>query len=161
MAGLSMGGGQGLNFGINNIDKFAWVGGFSSAPNLQQPNVLIPKIRQAKDKLSLLWIGCSDKDNLMKGSWNLHQGLIEAKIDHVWYIDTGRHEVPVWNNNLYLNCTDVVQAGRIGHTSTLHRELHRRAGKRIHRHGSQWYDGSRRSRPWHKFRAYRHETEKR
>jgi len=102
LAGLSMGGGQGLNFGINNIDKFAWVGGFSSAPNLQSPDVLVPKIQQAKDKLNLLWIGCGDKDNLITGSWNLHQGLVKAKIDHVWYVDTGVHEVPVWNNNLYL-----------------------------------------------------------
>jgi enterochelin esterase-like enzyme len=102
ITGLSMGGGQGLNFGINNIDKFAWVGGFSSAPNLQQPNILIPKIQQAKDKLSLLWIGCGDKDNLITGSWNLHQGLAAAKIDHVWYLESGVHEVPVWNNNLYL-----------------------------------------------------------
>ncbi len=102
LTGLSMGGGQGLNFGINNIDKFAWVGGFSSAPNLQSPDVLVPKIQQAKDKLSLLWIGCGDKDNLITGSWNLHQGLVKAKIDHVWYVDSGVHEVPVWNNNLYL-----------------------------------------------------------
>ncbi len=102
ITGLSMGGGQGLNFGINNIDKFAWVGGFSSAPNLQQPNVLVPKIQQAKYKLSLLWIGCGDKDNLITGSWNLHKALDEAKIDHVWYVDSGVHEVPVWNNNLYL-----------------------------------------------------------
>jgi len=102
ITGLSMGGGQGLNFGINNIDKFAWVGGYSSAPNLQQPNVLVPKIQQAKDKLSLLWIGCGDKDNLITGSWNLHKGLVDAKIDHVWYLDSGVHEVPVWNNNLYL-----------------------------------------------------------
>jgi enterochelin esterase-like enzyme len=102
ITGLSMGGGQGLNFGINNIDKFAWVGGFSSAPNIQSPDALVPKIQQAKDKLSLLWIGCGDKDNLITGSWNLHQGLVKAKIDHVWYVDSGVHEVPVWNNNLYL-----------------------------------------------------------
>jgi len=102
LTGLSMGGGQGINFGINNIDKFAWVGGFSLAPNLQPPSVLLPKIQQAKDKLSLLWIGCGDKDNLITGSWNLHQALVEAKIDHVWYIDSGVHEVPVWDNNLYL-----------------------------------------------------------
>ena len=102
LTGLSMGGGQGLNFGINNIDKFAWVGGFSSAPNTQGPDVLVPKIQQAKDKLSLLWIGCGDKDNLITSSWNLHQGLVKANIDHVWYVDAGVHEVPVWNNNLYL-----------------------------------------------------------
>ncbi|MGD9160812.1 MAG: alpha/beta hydrolase-fold protein [Desulfobacteraceae bacterium] len=102
LTGLSMGGGQGLNFGINNIDKFAWVGGFSSAPNLKQPNVLVPMIRKAKDKLSLLWIGCGDKDSLITGSWNLHKALDEAGIDHVWYLDSGGHEVPVWDNNLYL-----------------------------------------------------------
>ncbi len=102
LAGLSMGGGQGLNFGINNIDTFAWVGGFSSAPNLQQPDILVAKIQRANDKLSLLWIGCGDKDNLITGSWNLHQGLVKAKIDHVWYVDSGMHEVAVWNNNLYL-----------------------------------------------------------
>ncbi len=102
IAGLSMGGGQGLNFGLNNIDKFAWVGGFSAAPNLQSPDILIPKIQQAKDKLSLLWIGCGDRDNLITFSWNLHQALAKAKIDHVWYVDSGGHEVPVWNNNLYL-----------------------------------------------------------
>ncbi len=33
LAGLSMGGGQALNFGLGNLDTFAWVGGFSSAPN--------------------------------------------------------------------------------------------------------------------------------
>jgi enterochelin esterase-like enzyme len=102
LTGLSMGGGQGLNFGINNIDKFAWVGGFSSAPNLQPPTVLVPKIQNAKEKLSLLWIGCGDKDNLITGSWNLHKALDEAKINHVWYLDSGVHEVPVWDNNLYL-----------------------------------------------------------
>ena len=57
---------------------------------------------RAKDKLSLLWIGCGDKDNLITGSWNLHQALVDAKIDHVWYVDSGVHEFPVWNNNLYL-----------------------------------------------------------
>jgi enterochelin esterase-like enzyme len=37
IAGLSMGGGQSLNFGLGNLDKFAWVGGFSSAPNTKAP----------------------------------------------------------------------------------------------------------------------------
>src|SRR5664279_3315105 len=37
IAGLSMGGGQSLNFGLGNLDKFAWVGGFSSAHNTKLP----------------------------------------------------------------------------------------------------------------------------
>jgi enterochelin esterase-like enzyme len=32
LAGLSMGGGQSLNFGLGNLDTFAWIGAFSSAP---------------------------------------------------------------------------------------------------------------------------------
>src|SRR4030042_7021128 len=38
LAGLSMGGGQSLNFGLGNLDTFAWVGGVSSAPNTQPPD---------------------------------------------------------------------------------------------------------------------------
>src|SRR3954451_9973878 len=37
IAGLSMGGGQSLNFGLGNLDKFVWIGGFSSAPNTKTP----------------------------------------------------------------------------------------------------------------------------
>lgn len=42
LAGLSMGGGQSLNFGLGNLDTFAWVGGFSSAPNTKPPADLMP-----------------------------------------------------------------------------------------------------------------------
>ena len=42
LAGLSMGGGQSLNFGLKHLDTFAWVGGFSSAPNTRQPKDLVP-----------------------------------------------------------------------------------------------------------------------
>lgn len=37
IAGLSMGGGQSLNFGLNNLKKFAWIGAFSAAPNTKTP----------------------------------------------------------------------------------------------------------------------------
>ena len=42
LAGLSMGGGQSLNFGLAHLDTFAWVGGFSSAPNTKAPEELVP-----------------------------------------------------------------------------------------------------------------------
>lgn len=41
LAGLSMGGGQSLNFGLAHMDTFAWVGGFSSAPNTKPPEQLV------------------------------------------------------------------------------------------------------------------------
>jgi len=42
LAGLPMGGGQSLNIGLANLDTFAWVGGFSSAPNTNPPEQLLP-----------------------------------------------------------------------------------------------------------------------
>ncbi len=42
LAGLSMGGGQSLNFGLAHLDTFAWVGGFSSAPNTKPAEQLVP-----------------------------------------------------------------------------------------------------------------------
>ena len=55
IAGLSMGGGQSLNFGLGNSDKFAWVGGFSSAPNTKKPEELVPDPEVLKKNLKLVW----------------------------------------------------------------------------------------------------------
>ena len=46
LAGLSMGGGQSLNFGLKHLDTFAWIGGFSSAPNTKPPAELVPEPRR-------------------------------------------------------------------------------------------------------------------
>ena len=48
IAGLSMGGGQSLNFGLGNLDKFAWVGGFSSAPNTKIPEAIAARSRRSQ-----------------------------------------------------------------------------------------------------------------
>src|SRR2546423_9572807 len=73
LAGLSMGGGQSLNFGLSNLDTFAYVGGFSSAPNTKQPNSLIKDTEDAKKKLKLLWVSCGDRDSLFRTSENVHK----------------------------------------------------------------------------------------
>src|SRR5436305_4556136 len=64
IAGLSMGGGQALNFGLGNLNTFAWVGGFSSAPNTRRPTELIKDHAAAAKRLRLLYVACGDKDNL-------------------------------------------------------------------------------------------------
>jgi enterochelin esterase-like enzyme len=48
LTGLSMGGGQGLNFGINNIDKFAWVGASPLRPTSSRHLFLYPRSRMPK-----------------------------------------------------------------------------------------------------------------
>src|SRR5207248_1944732 len=55
LAGLSMGGGQSLNFGLAHLDTFAWVGGFSSAPNTKPPEQLLADPAAAAQQLRLLW----------------------------------------------------------------------------------------------------------
>lgn len=102
IAGLSMGGGQSLNFGLGNLDKFAWVGGFSSAPNTKKPEELFPDAEAAKSKLKLLWISCGDNDRLITFSKRTHDYLIEKKIPHIYYIEPGGHDFKVWKNGLYM-----------------------------------------------------------
>lgn len=102
IAGLSMGGGQSLNFGLGNLDQFAWVGGFSSAPNTKKPEELIPIPEGAKARLKLLWISCGDKDGLIGFSQRTHNYLVTNNVPHIYYIDHGYHDFKVWKNSLYM-----------------------------------------------------------
>ena len=100
LAGLSMGGGQSLNFGLANTDTFAHVGGFSSAPNTLPPAKLVSDPEKAKT-LKLLWVSCGDKDGLFAISQGVHRFLKEKAIPHVWHVDSGGHDFPIWKNDLY------------------------------------------------------------
>jgi enterochelin esterase-like enzyme len=102
IAGLSMGGGQSLNFGLGNLDTFAWVGGFSSAPNTKMPEVLVPNPEEAKKKLKLLWISCGDADGLINFSKRTHEYLVKNNVPHVYYLEPGGHDFKVWKNGLYM-----------------------------------------------------------
>ncbi|MCF0050420.1 esterase [Dyadobacter sp. LJ53] len=102
IAGLSMGGGQSLNFGLGNLDQFAWVGGFSSAPNTKAPAELMPNPEEAKKKLKLLFISCGDEDRLITFSKRTHDYLFENNVPHIFYIEPGVHDFKVWKNGLYM-----------------------------------------------------------
>ena len=102
IAGLSMGGGQSLNFGLGNLDKFAWVGGFSSAPNTKVPQELVPNPEDAKKKLKLLWISCGDNDGLLSFSKRTHDYLYQNDVPHIYYLEPGVHDFKVWKNGLYM-----------------------------------------------------------
>ena len=102
LAGLSMGGGQSLNFGLKHLELFAWIGGFSSAPNTKPAGQLVISPEETRGKLRLLWISCGDKDGLMQISQNFHAFLKASSIPHIWHVDSGGHAWPVWKNDLYL-----------------------------------------------------------
>jgi len=101
LAGLSMGGGQSLNFGLTHLDTFAWIGGFSSAPNTRPPAELVPNPTATKDKLKLLWISCGNKDGLIFISQGMHTYLKENNVPHIWHVDGNAHDATHWRNSLY------------------------------------------------------------
>ncbi|MDX1962841.1 MAG: alpha/beta hydrolase-fold protein [Pirellulales bacterium] len=101
LAGLSMGGGQSLNIGLKQLGSFAWIGGFSSAPNTLPPAELIPDASQTKEKLKLLWLSCGNKDGLIRISQRLQRHLAQNDIQHIWNVDEHGHDATHWRNNLY------------------------------------------------------------
>jgi len=101
LAGLSMGGGQSLNFGLAHLDTFAWVGGFSSAPNTMAPAELVPDPAAARDELKLLYLRCGNKDGLIRVSQGVHRHLKGHEIPHIWHVDSHGHDPDHWGKNLY------------------------------------------------------------
>lgn len=109
IAGLSMGGGQSFNFGLGNLDTFAWIAPFSAAPNTKPAEELVPNVEEAKKKLKLLWISCGNKDGLIRISQNVHQFLKKNEIDHVWHVDGHGHDPQHWSSSLYWFLQSVFQ----------------------------------------------------
>lgn len=101
LAGLSMGGGQSLNFGLGHLDTFAWVGAFSAAPNTKPPAELLPDPAAARDRLELLMLSCGNKDGLFRISQGVHAYLKEHDVPHVWHVDEHGHDPDHWRNSLY------------------------------------------------------------
>ena len=105
VAGLSMGGGQAIRVGLKNLDKFAWVGWFSSALGFGgggSPASLLTDPEAASKQIRLLWVSCGDKDTLLNANKAFHTALEDKKVPHIWHLETGAHDYTVWKNDLYL-----------------------------------------------------------
>ena len=101
LAGLSMGGGQSLNFGLTHLDTFGWVGGFSSAPNTKPPPELLPDPATARTRLRLLYLSCGNKDGLISISQGVHRYFKQQNVPHIWNVDDHAHDRETWASNLY------------------------------------------------------------
>jgi enterochelin esterase family protein len=104
--GLSMGGGQALSIGLNNLDRFAFVGGFSSglgsAANYPKTYArLIADAEGANRRLHLVWIGCGREDGQFGQSKSLSDFLTAHKIEHTFRETEGAHTWMVWRRYLY------------------------------------------------------------
>jgi enterochelin esterase-like enzyme len=100
IAGMSMGGGQTLNIGLTNLDRFAWIAAVAAAPNTRPPAELVPD-PAAVGQLKLLWLSVGNHDNLMRVSKGVHDYLQEKRVPHVWRVDTHGHDTAEMSNSLY------------------------------------------------------------
>jgi len=101
IAGLSMGGGQALNFGLSHPEAFAWVGGFSSAPNTRPAQELLRDPAAAQRQFKLVYLSCGNRDGLINVSQAMHRQLRDLGIAHVWNVDESGHDRESWAENLH------------------------------------------------------------
>ena len=103
IAGLSMGGGQSLYVGLNNLGRFAYVGAFSSVTTInQQPyEKTYPLLNQASNgRLKLLWIGVGRNDFLHAENVRFRDWLQSKNVRFEWAETPGAHTWPVWRRYL-------------------------------------------------------------
>ncbi len=101
IAGLSMGGSESLLTGLNNLDKFAWVGAFSSGGIPEEFDKDFPKLdAKANSQLKLLWIACGVDDRLIELNRKLRSWLDTKGVHKVDVETPGAHTWMVWRRNL-------------------------------------------------------------
>ena len=101
IAGLSMGGGQSLNFGLKHLDSFSWIGAFSAAPNTANSAELLPDPARTRSQLDLLYLSCGNQDGLFHITQQFHRYLKRNDVPHVWNVDEHGHDRESWADNLY------------------------------------------------------------
>lgn len=104
IAGLSMGGIESLQIGLNHLDLFSYVGGFSAAispANFSKDFAsLAADPKAANRELHLLWIGCGTDDGLFAASSSFSKFLDDAQIKNTFYKIPGAHTWIVWRQFL-------------------------------------------------------------
>ena len=106
VAGLSMGGAESLRVGLNHIDDFAYVGGFSSAPLGEDgfestfPGITAQSAPAINAKLRVLWIACGPEDGLFGANQKLIAWLKEKGLQPTFIQTPGMHVWMLWRENL-------------------------------------------------------------
>jgi enterochelin esterase-like enzyme len=101
IAGLSMGGSESLLTGLNNLDKFSWIGAFSSGGLPEDFKKDFPLLdAKANQQLHLLWIACGTEDPRIRLARNLREWLSSKGVKNVGIETPGMHSWMVWRRNL-------------------------------------------------------------
>jgi enterochelin esterase family protein len=127
IAGLSMGGAESLYVGLNHLDKFAWIGAFSTAPMLWPPMIsaassttgparggsppsvdpagfakTFPALdANANSQIRMLWIVCGTSDQLIGVNRQFKDWLKSKGVRFTEQEVAGMgHVWPLWRQNL-------------------------------------------------------------
>jgi enterochelin esterase-like enzyme len=101
IAGLSMGGSESLLTGLNNLDKFAWIGAFSSGGIPDEFDKDFPGLdAKANQQIRVLWIACGTEDRLITVNRSLREWLKAKGVQHTDIETPGMHTWMVWRRNL-------------------------------------------------------------
>jgi len=101
IAGLSMGGSESLLTGLNNLDKFGWIGAFSTGGITEEFDMEFPAVNpKSTENLHLLWIACGTDDRLIDINRKVRAWLASKNIKHVDIETPGYHTWMVWRRNL-------------------------------------------------------------
>jgi enterochelin esterase-like enzyme len=101
IAGLSMGGSESLHTGLNELDKFSYIGAFSAGGLNGDYAKDFPSLdAAANDKLKVLWISCGLGDGLITPNRALRDWLQSKGVNVHWVETPGVHQWQVWRRNL-------------------------------------------------------------
>src|ERR1700730_18127503 len=101
IAGLSMGGSESLLTRLNNVDKFAWIGAFSSGGLTEDFSAEFPTLdSKANQQLRALWIACGADDHLIDLNRKFRSWLASRGVQHADIETPGAHTWMVWRRNL-------------------------------------------------------------
>ena len=113
MAGLSMGANQTIRITMNNLDTFAYIGGFSGTSNYPSSdkidrntfmNGAFKDGEALSKRIKLFWLGLGTKEpDPFPGSVGAFRSMLdEAGLDYVYYESPGTaHEWLTWRRSLY------------------------------------------------------------
>lgn len=103
VAGLSMGGAQALDAGLNHADMFDYMGSFSPAVILLDPNweKAFPNLNSTvNQKLKLAWIAIGKDDFLVENDRKFINWLKSKNINYQYKETEGVHSYQVWRRYL-------------------------------------------------------------
>ena len=104
LAGLSMGGVESLTIGLNHLEIFSYVAGFSAAIRpadlTKDFGSFAANPQEANQKLHLLWLGVGRDDGLFGATDSFAKFLDTAQIKHTYQTSEGAHTWILWRRYL-------------------------------------------------------------